>query len=175
VRAVAFLTGARLRDLSEAAAEPSSGGMLLFRPIGTTLLLSPLSDCENDDDDAQSADDDGADEADAEAMAAEDAAWEAEARAAVAAMPMAQRQRIAGGLRRFMETMRERIEARAAARAAAEAAAGVPPADVAAGGGGEGAEGGGSGGGAGAAAVTAEDVRECERALRAEWAQQPPW
>jgi hypothetical protein len=155
VRAVAFLTGARLRDTAEASADPASGGMLLFRPMGTTLTLSPLSDCENDDEDDE---DESADEAEAAAAAAEDAAWEAEARAAVAAMPMVQRQRIAGGLRRFMETMRERIEARAAARASAEGGQGGAGDDVAE-----------------AEAVTAEDVRECERALRAEWAQQPPW
>ncbi len=29
--------------------------------------------------------------------------------------------------------------------------------------------------GGGAADVTAEDVRECEKALREEWAAQPPW
>lgn len=65
-----------------------------------------------------------------------DAAWEEEARAAVAALPMEQRQRLAGGLRAFCEELASRVAARVGAQ-------------------GE---------------VTAEDVRECEAIMRAEWA-----
>ena len=67
-----------------------------------------------------------------------DAAWEAEARATLAALPMEQRQRLAGGLRAFCEELAARVAARVGSQ-------------------GE---------------VTAEDVREVEASIRAEWATQ---
>ena len=122
VRRVEFLTSCRLRDLSEAAAEPGGGGMLTWRRVAHPLVVhldSEPEDAEND--------------ADAEA---EDAAWEAEARAVVEALPMEQRQRLAGGLRAFCEELATRVAAR------------VGPERE----------------------VTAEDVREVEASMRADWA-----
>lgn len=131
VRRVEFLTACRLRDLSEAVSDPASGGMLTWRRAGGSLVVHL---------DSEPSDDEGgpavviADDDDPDA----DAAWEAEARAAVAALPMEQRQRLAGGLRAFCEELAARVAARVGAQ-------------------GE---------------VTAEDVRECEASMRAEWAQQ---
>ena len=110
--------------------------MLTWRRAGASLVVH--LDSEPSDDDA----DDVADEPGSHAVLADDddpeadAAWEEEARAAVAALPREQRQRLAGGLRAFCEELASRVAARVGAQ-------------------GE---------------VTAEDVRECEAIMRAEWA-----